>query len=224
VTTDDNQDRSIMTARRRRRSGVATRLLSLGAVMVASAGLAYGGTAALAGHVTQARVRPLANVFSVLRRAHISDDASAPREPIGGATSTVFAARFPTGDSVYVATLDTGDVCLVDQQPAGPAGSAPTAATGLTAVACAHPAQAESSGVSIVTAATAASPARITVLVPNGVQSVSFAETDGTTITQSPAGNVAQYAATNLAAANFVAPDGQGVSEPVPTSTGASSN
>ncbi len=204
-----------MTSRAPR--GRATgRLLQLGAVMAASAGLAYGGTAAFATRVAPVRVRPLADVFSVLREAHPADAGSAPREAVGGASSTVFAGTFPTGDSVYVATLQSGDICLVDQEPVGPAGAAPSDTTGLTAVACSHPAQAEQTGTSILTPSSDNSEARITILVPDGVKSVVFNEADGTAIAETPVDNVAQYSAQNLVSVNFVTPAGQRVGEAEP--------
>jgi hypothetical protein len=188
------------------------------AVMAAAAGLAYGGSAAFATRVAHFRVRPLADVFAVLRHAHRAGAASAPtpRESVGGASATAFAATFPTGDSVYVATMTSGDICVVDQEPAGPAGATPTDTTGLTAIACSHPAEAEQTGTSILTPSSGGSEARITVLVPDGVQSVVFDEANGTAISQTPVDNVVQYAAQNLVSANFVAPGGQRVSEAVP--------
>ncbi len=189
--------------------------------MAVSAGLAYGGTAAFATRVAQVRVRPLADVFSVLRDAHGADAAVAPREAIGGASATVFAGTFATGDSVYVATLDSGDICLMDQEPAGAAGAVPSDATGLTAVACSHPAQAEQTGTSILAPSAGGSEGRITILVPDGVQSVVFDTADGSTVTETPVNNVAQYSAPNLTSANFVTPGGQRVSEAVPVNAGS---
>lgn len=211
-----------MTSRTTRR--LAGRLLQLGTVMVASAGLAYGGSAAFAIRVAHARLRPLADVFSVLRRARVADAGPAPRESVGDASSTAFVATFATGDSVYVATLESGDICLVDQEPVDSAGMTPNDATGLTAIACSHPAEAEETGTSILMPATDSSDARITVLVPDGVQAVVFDETDGTAVTETPVNNVAQYAAQNLASANFVAPDGQRVSEAVPVTSASGSS
>jgi hypothetical protein len=213
-----------MTSRGRRRSKLSGRLLQLATVMVASAGLAYGGTAAFATRAAHPPLRPLANVFAVLRHAHRADAAAAPREPIGGASATVFAAAFATGDSVFVATLDTGDICLVDQEPAGPVDQAPSDVTGLTAVACAHPAEAEQTGLSILTPSDGNSATRITVLVPDGVQSVVFDESNGTAIAETPVDNVAQYAAPNLASANFVTPSGENVSEADPATPGSTSS
>ena len=110
-----------MSSRATRRPNLASRLVQVLVVMATSAGLAYGGSAALATRVAHFRVRPLADVFAVLRHAHRADAASAPppREPVGGASATAFAATFPTGDSVYVATLASGDICVVDQEPQG---------------------------------------------------------------------------------------------------------
>lgn len=215
-----------MSSRATRRPNLASRLVQVLVVMATSAGLAYGGSAALATRVAHFRVRPLADVFAVLRHAHRADAASAPppREPVGGASATAFAATFPTGDSVYVATLASGDICVVDQEPAGPDGATPTDATGLTAIACSHPAQAEQTGTSILTPASSDSGARITVLVPDGVQSVVFDEANGTAITETPVDNVAQYAAQNLESANFVAPGGQRVSDAVPATPSSPSS
>jgi hypothetical protein len=57
------------------------------------------------------------------------------------------------------------------------------------------------------------SSARITLLLPNGVQTVAFAKSDGTTVQQSVVNNVAQYAAPDLISASYVAPGGQGVTD-----------
>jgi len=193
------------------------RLLQLAAVITASAGLAYAGSAALATPAPHFKVRPLANAFAVLRHAHPADAGSLPREAIGGASSTVPAGTFPTGDKVYVTTLASGDICLVDQEPAGAVGEAPNDTTGLIAVACAHPAQAEQTGTGLAVPSVDGSDARITLLLPNGVQAVVFANADGTTTTQPVVANVAQYAAPNLTSANFTTPGGQQVSETVPS-------
>ena len=205
-----------MSSRGPRRPSLIGRLLQLGAVMVASAGLAYGGSAAFATRTVHFRVRPLAAVFTVLRHAHSADVGPGLREPISGASSTVFAQTFPTGDSVYVATLPTGDVCLADQEPSGAAGAAPSDSTGGMIVACAHPAEAEQTGLSILTPSQAGDASRITLLVPDGVQAVVFDTTGGATVTQAPVDNVAQYSAPNLTSANFVTPGGQRVSDAVP--------
>ncbi len=215
-----------MTSRATRRPRLTVRLFQVLAVMAASAGLAYGGSAAFATRVAHFRVRPLADVFAVLRHAHRADAALAPppREPVGGASATAFAATFPTGDSVYVATMTSGDICVVDQEPAGPAGATPNDATGLTAIACSHAAEAEQTGTSVLVPASGASDTRITVLVPDGVQSVVFDDADGTTVTETPVDNVVQYAAPDLASANFVAPDGQRVSDAAPATPSSSSS
>jgi hypothetical protein len=200
------------------------RALQLGAVMAISAGLAYASSAAFATHAARTPVRPLASVFSVLRRAHRADAATTLREPIAGATTTVFASAFSNGDSVYVATLATGDICVVDQEPAGAAGQAPTATTGLIAVACAHAAEAEQDGASILTRDDSGAGARITLLVPDSVHTVTFHLSDGATVAQTPVNDVAQYSAPSLASASFVAPSGAGVSEEVPSSSSAPSS
>jgi hypothetical protein len=192
-------------------------------VLVASAGLAYGGSAAFATRTVHFRLRPLAAVFSVLRHARSAGVGPGLREPIAGASSTVFAQTFSTGDSVYVVTLPSGDVCLADQEPAGAAGAAPNDSTGGMLVACAHPAEAEQTGLSILTPSQAGDASRITVLVPNGVGAVVFDTTGGATVTQTPVDNVAQYSAQNLTAANFVAPGGQRVSDAVPAIPGSAS-
>ena len=209
-----------MTSRVSRRPSLTGRMLQLVAVMIASAGLAYGGSTAFATRAAHFRVRPLADVFSVLRHAHAADAAPGLRESIDGASSTVFAAGFPNGDSIYVATLGSGDICLVNQEPAGPVAAAPSGAAGLTVVACSHPAQAEQTGTSILSPATPADPdGQIAVLVPNGVQTVNFDDANGTQVPQTPVGNVAEYAAQGLSSVNFVAPGGRHVSEAVPTTS-----
>jgi hypothetical protein len=169
-------------------------------------------------------VRPLAAVFAVLRHAHTADVGPGLREPIAGASSTAFAQTFATGDSVYVVTLPTGDVCLADQEPAGTPGAVPNDSTGGTIVGCAHPAEAEQTGLSILTPAQAGSAGRITVLVPDGVGDVVFDTTGGATVTQVPVDNVAQYSAANLTSANFVTAGGQRVSDAVPANSGSPSS
>jgi hypothetical protein len=183
-------------------------------VMTGSAGVAVAASAALATPQHHLRVRPLRSEFAVLREAHGAAAAnSAPQEPIGGASSTVLAASFATGDSVYVATMSDGDICIVDQEPAAAAGAAPSNTNGLMAVGCSHPGPAEQTGVGLVAPATDGSSARITLLVPNGVRTVAFAKSDGTTVQQSVVNNVAQYAAPNLVSASYVTPGGQGVTD-----------
>jgi hypothetical protein len=185
--------------------------------MTASAAIAYAGGAAFATQAPHVKLRPLKADFSVLRGLHIADASSAPRESIGGTIDTVPAGTFASGDSVYVATLVTGDVCLVDQEPVAAPGAVPNDTDGLIDVACSHPLQAEQSGTGIATPSVNGSAARITLLVPNGVQTVSFNTSDGATITEAVVNNVAQYASPDLVSASFVTPDGQGVSEAVPT-------
>jgi hypothetical protein len=198
-----------------------TRLLQLAAVVTVSAGLAYAGSAAFATPAPHFKLRPLATVFSVLRHAHPADAGSLPREAIGGATSTVQAGTFPTGDSVYVAKLESGDICLVDQEPPAPNGAAPNDTSGLIAVACSHPAQAEQTGTGLLEPSVNGSAARITLLVPNGVRSVAFGDADGTMTTQTVVNNVAQKAAPNLTSASFTTPSGQQATETVPTDAGS---
>jgi hypothetical protein len=144
-----------------------------------------------------------------------------PREAIGGASSTVPAGTFPTGDKVYVATLESGDICLVDQEPPAPTGAAPNDTSGLIAVACSHPAQADQTGTGLAVPSVNGSDARITLLVPNGVRTVAFGDADGTMITQTVVNNVAQYAAPALASASFTTPGGQQATETVPTYAGS---
>ena len=206
-----------MTARSGRRRSARRRLLQLAAVIATSAGVAYAITAASATAIPHFRVRPLAKVFAVLHDAQRGDAGSAPRDAIGDANSTVIAGTFTTGDSVYVATLESGAICLVDQEPVAPTSVVPNTTVGLTAVACAHAAQAEQTGTGIATPSIDGSDARITLLLPNGVQTVLFATANGTTNTQAVVDNVAQYAAPNLSSATFITPAGQQVSDAVPT-------
>jgi hypothetical protein len=189
------------------------RAAQLLAVMAGSAGLAVVASAALAAPQHHFRARPLRRAFAVLGEAHAAAADSAPQEPIGGASSTVLAGSFATGDSVYVATMSAGDICIVDQEPAAAAGAAPSNTHGLMAVGCSHPGPAEQTGIGLVAPAAEGSSARITLLVPNGVQTVTFAKSDGTTVAQSVVNNVAQYAAPNLVSASYVTPGGQVVTD-----------
>jgi hypothetical protein len=199
-----------------RRSAGGRRLLQLVATMAASAGLALAGSAAVASSSPRHNARPIASAFSVLREAHSAATGSSLPEPIGGATTTVLAGVYPTGDTVYVDTLQSGDICVVDQEPASPAGVAPSDTSGLIAVGCSGPTEAEQTGIALLAPSVAGSEARITLLVPNGVQTVVFEQSDGTAITQAVVNNVAEYAARGLISANFVTPGGQDVSEAVP--------
>jgi hypothetical protein len=189
------------------------RSMQLLAVMAGSAGLAVAASAALATPQRHFRVRPLARAFAVLGEAHRAVAGSAPAEPIGGASSTVLAGSFATGDSVYVTTMSDGDICIVDQEPAAATGAAPSNMSGLMAVGCSHPGLAEQTGMALVAPSADGSSARITLLLPNGVQTVAFAKSDGTTVQQSVVNNVAQYAAPDLVSASYVAPGGQGVTD-----------
>ena len=92
------------------------------------------------------------------------------------------------------------------------------------AVTCAHPAVAEQAGTSILTGDESGAGARITLLVPDSVHAVTFHLSDGAAVTQTPVDDVAQYSAPTLASASFVAPDGQGVSEGVPSPSNAPSS
>ncbi|MGD1050016.1 MAG: hypothetical protein ABR947_02970 [Solirubrobacteraceae bacterium] len=204
--------------------------------MAGSAGVAAVTSAALATPQHHFRVRPLARAFAVLGEAHRALADAAPAEPIGGANSTVLADSFATGDSVYVATMTDGDICIVDQEPAAPAGAAPSSTSdqqpaapaaaapsstsGLMAVGCSHPGPAEQTGMALVAPSAVGSSARITLLLPNGVQSVTFTRADGTTVHQAVVNNVAQYAAPDLASASYVTPSGQGVTDSAAPSAG----
>jgi hypothetical protein len=143
-----------------------------------------------------------------------------PRLAIGGASSTSFAASFPSGDDVYVATLTTGDICLTDQEPPSVAGSTPSDTRGLTAAACSHPANAETTGIALLAPSINGSNAKITLLVPNGVTTVRFTDTTGASVNQPVTNNVAQFTAANLASATFLTPSGQteAITEPPPPS------
>jgi hypothetical protein len=189
------------------------RSIQLLGVMAGSAGLAVAASAALATPQHHFRVRPLARVFAVLGEAHRAVAGSAPAETIGGASATVLAGRFASGDSVYVTTMTDGDVCIVDQEPAAAAGAAPSSTSGLIAVGCSHPGPAEQTGIALVAPSADGSSARITLLLPNGVQTVAFAKSDGTTEQQSVVNNVAQYSAPDLISASYVTPGGQGVTD-----------
>jgi hypothetical protein len=189
------------------------RSIQLLAVTAGSAGVAVAASAALATPAHHYRVRPLARAFAVLGEAHRALADSAPAEPIGGASSTVLAGSFATGDSVYVATMTDGDICIVDQEPAAPAGAAPSSTSGLMAVGCSHPGPAEQTGMAMVAPAADGSSARITLLLPDGVQTVTFTRADGATVHQAVVNNVAQYAAPDLASASYVTPGGQGVTD-----------
>ena len=185
--------------------------------MIAAAGLAYAGTGALATARPHFKVRPVGRAFALLRDARAADTAPPLREPIGGATSTVFAASFPTGDSVYAATLESGDLCVVDQEPVAPSDAPPSNTVGLIAVACSHPVDVEQHGVGLLAPSINGSDARITLLVPDGVQTVAFTESDGTTVDQAVVSNAAQYAAPNLVSASFVTTAGQQTTVVEPT-------
>ena len=202
-----------MSAPRSRRRTAVARSIQLLAVMAGSAGLAVAASAALATPQHHFRVRPLARAFAVLSKAHRAVANSAPAEPIGGASSTVLGASFATGDNVYVATMTDGDICVVDQEPAAAAGAAPSTTSGLMAVGCSHPGPAEQTGIVLVAPSVTGSKARITLLLPNGVQTVTFGRADGTTVHQAVVNNVAQYAAPDLASASYVTPAGQGVTD-----------
>jgi hypothetical protein len=177
--------------------------LSAAAVLVANT--AFAST-------PRAQQSLLARAFAVLRERSSAADAGTPalREAIGGATSVVFATTDATGSDVYVATLAGGDVCLVRQ----PASSAFLP----IAVACAHPAEALQKGVGMAAPSVDGQPAWMTLLLPTGVSTVTFANANGTTFTDPVVNNVASFSAATLTSASFDASDGtpQTIVEPAP--------
>jgi hypothetical protein len=150
---------------------------------------------------------PLRGALRVLARAHVAD-APVLRESLPGATTITFSREGPAGDDVFVATMDSGAVCVVDQEPLGTAGAPPTDATGLIAVGCGEPSEVQTTGIGLGSPASADVPAKITVLVPNDVTVVNFQSTTGVVTSQPVQSNVAQYEADDLASASYATPRG----------------
>ncbi len=186
-------------------------ITALAATTVANSGAAAG---------SPATHRPLASVFSVLRSAHAAAAAQAPAEPLAGAATVAFAATFPGGDQTFVAAMTDGDVCLINQvapgtQPAPPGGS------GIMAVACSYPANAEADGVSLIAPGNSASTsAAITLLVPNGISTVTFSTVGGGE-TVAPVQNSVARAVGDLVSATFTTSTGASVTYQVPGAPGA---
>lgn len=153
-------------------------------------------------------------MFSVLERAHVAADQT-PAEPLPGATTIAFAASFPGDDQTFVAEMTDGDVCL-ENQTAADAQPPPPGGSGILAVACAHPADAEADGVSLIavpnTQSTAAS---MTLLVPDGVHSVTFTSASGSNTAAPVVNNVAR-AVGALTGATFATASGSTVTVSVP--------
>lgn len=171
----------------------------VGVTVVVTGGLAFAVNAAIARRQSPP---PRREPLRVLTRAHV---ATAPpiRESLAGAATVTFAREGPPGDELFVATMDSGAVCLVDQEPLGTAGAPPTDAAGLIAVGCGDPSQAETVGLGLTSPATGQVPAKITLLLPNDVQSVDFQGSDGAVTTEAVEGNVVQYAASGLMSATY---------------------
>lgn len=118
-----------------------------------------------------------------------------------GATWTL---ALSSGDrQVFVVQRDNGDICVVDQT------------SGVKALACAHAAAAEDGGVGIFDFAPTGA-RRLTLLVPDGVDGVSFARADGGSVTVPVRNNAVQYASVALTAASYRLPDGRMMHDVVP--------
>jgi hypothetical protein len=175
--------------------------------------LTFAGTSLGTTRVTF-HVRPLSRAFAILREAHSAASIPTPVEPVNGATATVFAASGGDGSQLYVATEANGDICLIDQQPqAGPPGSSSTVRTGLMIVGCSSAASAEQQGGVLIAPASGDLPAVAAALVPNGVTSVTFLQTGGSPVTLPVTNNVVWYASPTLSTVQFVAPNGQTVTD-----------
>lgn len=186
----------------------------LTAVAASAGGLALAGTSASGLTRSGFHVRPLTRAFAVLRHAHAADAAVAPAEPLGGSTATVFAATGGDGSRIFVATQANGDICVIDQEPqSGAPGSSASVRTGLMVVGCTTASEAEQQGGVLIAPADAGLPAVATVLVPNGVTSVTFLQSGGEPVTEPVSNNVVWYASSSLSAVQFVTPDGQTVTD-----------
>jgi hypothetical protein len=169
--------------------------------------------------------RPLVRAFAVLRAPRIADAASAPAEPLAGATTTVLAADNSDGSRLFVATQADGDICIIDQEPQSATPDATGAVrTGLMDVGCSPAAAAEQQGGVLTFPATATLPAVAAALVPSGVTHVDFVLTDGTDVPVAVVNNVAWYSSPQLASVQFAVPGGQdvtaGTTPVAPTSQG----
>jgi len=184
---------------RRAGSRPSRRLWLVGVTVVVTGGLVFAVNAALA---RRQSAPPSRGPLAVLMRAHAADEPVL-REALSGAATVTFAREGPPGDEVFVATMDSGAICLVDQAPLGPAGAPPTDAAGLIAVACGTGSQAETVGLGLASPTAGQVPAKITLLLPNDVQSVDFQTTGGAVTAEPTAGNVVQYAASDLTSATY---------------------
>ena len=151
----------------------------------------------------------------VLGKASVTNEPVL-REPLADASVVTFAREGPTGDQIFVATMNSGAICVVDQEPPSGSGVPPTNAYGLIAVGCGAPPEADGVGIGLANPAVGQVPAKITLLLPNDVQSVAFQSTTGAVTTESVEGNVAQYVANDLASATY-STDGHDVVVQVPS-------
>ncbi len=102
------------------------------------------------------------------------------------------------GVKVYAAQEANGDICVTEENARGAGGQA-----------CGHAPEAVSKGLSeVVAGPSLGEPTRITVLVPNGVRSVTFKTTDGSTNAVPVVNNVATESGATLQSATYTLPSG----------------
>jgi len=114
-------------------------------------------------------------------------------------------ASFQEGVEFYVWDRPNGHICLVELPPNGPGGAV-----------CAAPAAVEQGGVPLITPRIGGAPARIAVLVPNGVSGVTFTRSDGTSVSVPAQDNVVSFADPKLASAHYTVPGGASETVAVP--------
>lgn len=182
------------------------RVLKPGALLLAIALVAGGVTAAvglasqagpspvLTRHVPLRFVRRADRAFSVMKVAHVS-----------GATAVSGVAALSTaGFTASVSQASNGDICLTtDDEGAG------------ESIACSHLQNAITQGVTLSISG-GGIPTRLTVLVPNGVQSVEF-QTSAGSVAVPVTNNVATSVAGGLSGDSFTDSLGASQSFTIPT-------
>lgn len=180
-----------------------TRLLLACLVVAAFSALAMVATAAFGTSSHRAPSMQPTHRGRLTRAARAADASFAVLEQ--SASGDVPALQV-AGIQVFASQEPDGNICVSQLNPDGSGG-----------MACGHQGEVTKRGVALVSSTQSAPNPRVTVLVPNGVGTVTFSSTNGQPFTATVSNNVATYSVAGLKSASYQLPDGATESLEVPT-------
>ena len=190
-----SNDRVNRKRSRKMRSSTGHRLRRAIVFVLVCASSAGAIAATASGTPGQARSRHAAKPYAFFAHTHVAHAAVAG---LGGAAAQSVTLTSRTGEVVSAVQQANGNICLADQIPS------------LTVMACGHAADIEELGAGLILPSedSGGPGPRIIILAPEGVKTVQYVSSDGSTTIVPVTDNVASFSSASLVSAHYTAPDG----------------